>query len=97
MALKSFSKVPLSPFNRNKLNHEVVQIALNRNTSYANIFHHKGDTYCYKRYASLFFCVGISDDENEMIALMFIHRVVEGTAGSKIETNFIEILFFRFI
>ena len=53
-------------------------MALNRNTSYANLFHHKGVTYCYKRYASLFFAVGITDDENEMIALMFIHRVVEG-------------------
>ena len=72
---KYFMNVPEK--ERNKLNYEVVQIALNRNTSHANIFHHRGVTYCYKRYASLFFLVGISEDENEMIALMFLHRVVE--------------------
>ena len=72
---KYFINVPEK--ERNKLNYEVVQIALNRNTSYANIFHHRGVTYCYKRYASLFFLIGISEDENEMIALMFLHRIVE--------------------
>lgn len=73
--LSGFINVPEK--ERNKLNYEVVQIALNRNTSYANIFHHRGVTYCYKRYASLFFLIGISEDENEMIALMFLHRIVE--------------------
>ena len=30
-----------------------------------------------KRYASLFFAIGMDDDENEMICLAFIHRIVE--------------------
>jgi AP-1 complex subunit sigma 1/2 len=31
----------------------------------------------YKRYASLFFCVVIDDDDNELITLEMIHRYVE--------------------
>ena len=30
-----------------------------------------------QRYASLFFAIGMDDDENEMICLAFIHRIVE--------------------
>jgi len=69
--------VPVPEKERNKTNHEVITMALGRNTSFSNIFHHKGVKYCYKRYASLFFAIGISEDENELICLAFIHRVVE--------------------
>ncbi|CBY42924.1 unnamed protein product [Oikopleura dioica] len=72
---KWFLSVPEK--ERNKTNHEVIQIALNRNGAYSNIFHHKGVKYIYKRYASLFFCLGIDEDENELIALALIHRMVE--------------------
>lgn len=54
-----------------------MQIALSRETKLSNIFHHKGCKYVYKRYASLFFCIGMEDEENELLCLMFIHRIVE--------------------
>ena len=66
------------PFSRNKVNHEVIQISLSRDAKLSNIFHHKGVKYCYKRYASLFFCIGMDDSENELMCLLFIHRIVEG-------------------
>ena len=31
----------------------------------------------YRRYASLFFLVGVDDDENELATLEFIHALVE--------------------
>ena len=67
-----------SSLQRNKVNHEVIQISLARDSKLSNIFHHKGVKYCYKRYASLFFCIGMDDSENELMCLLFIHRVVEG-------------------
>ena len=36
-----------------------------------------GDKVAYRRYASLFFVVGISASDNELITLEIIHRYVE--------------------
>ena len=41
--------VPVPEKERNKTNHEVIGIALNRQNTWCNIFHHKGIKYCYKR------------------------------------------------
>jgi len=62
---------------RNKLNHEIIQIALSRDSKLSNIFHHKNVKYVYKRYASLFFCIGMDESENELLCLIFLHRIVE--------------------
>ena len=42
--------VPVPEKERNKTNHEVIAIALNRQNTWCNIFHHKGIKYCYKRF-----------------------------------------------
>jgi hypothetical protein len=60
-----------------------MQISLARDTKHSNIFVHKNVKYVYKRYASLFFCIGMDNEENELLCLIFIHRIVEGT-GLKI-------------
>lgn len=33
--------------------------------------------FCYYRYASLYFCCAIEDQDNELITLEIIHRYVE--------------------
>ena len=38
---------------------------------------YKGDKIIYRRYASLFFILGVDDDENEIGILEFIHCLVE--------------------
>ena len=48
-------------------------------SSRASIFECQAEIFflTMKRYASLFFAIGMDDDENEMICLAFIHRIVE--------------------
>ncbi|ESQ50350.1 hypothetical protein EUTSA_v10002117mg [Eutrema salsugineum] len=38
---------------------------------------HRNYKIVYRRYASLFFMVGVDDDENELAILEFIHLLVE--------------------
>jgi hypothetical protein len=38
---------------------------------------YKGEKIIYRRYASLFFILGVDDDENEIGILEFIHCLVE--------------------
>lgn len=42
-----------------------------------NILEYKDIKVIYRRYASLFFIVGIDNDDNELLALEVIHRFVE--------------------
>ncbi|WFD04791.1 AP-1 adaptor complex sigma subunit Aps1 [Malassezia vespertilionis] len=42
-----------------------------------NFIEYKDSKIVYRRYASLFFVIGIRPDDNELIALELIHRYVE--------------------
>lgn len=42
-----------------------------------NILEYKDIKVIYRRYASLFFIIGIDQDDNELIGLEIIHRFVE--------------------
>ncbi|KAH0866949.1 hypothetical protein HID58_073971 [Brassica napus] len=49
-------------------------LALNEQCSFVE---HRNYKIVYRRYASLFFMVGVDDDENELAILEFIHLLVE--------------------
>ncbi|TIC75158.1 Adaptor protein complex sigma subunit [Wallemia mellicola] len=60
-----------------KIIKDVTQLVLSRRTRMCNFLEYKDSKVVYRRYASLFFVCGISQGENELIALEVIHRYVE--------------------
>ncbi|TIA85487.1 hypothetical protein E3P99_03981 [Wallemia hederae] len=72
---KWFKTAP--PKNKSKLIKDVTQLVLSRRTKMCNFLEYKDEKVVYRRYASLFFIVGINNDDNELIALELIHRYVE--------------------
>ena len=62
---------------REALEGEVVRTCLRRTDAHCNLFEHRGYKVVYKRYASLFFIVGVDGEENELAMYEFIHCVVE--------------------
>jgi AP-4 complex subunit sigma-1 len=56
---------------------EVVRKCLKRTDKECNYVEHNGTRIVYRRYASLFFMVGIDEEENELAILEFIHCLVE--------------------
>ncbi|KAJ1637628.1 AP4 complex subunit sigma putative [Pavlovales sp. CCMP2436] len=57
---------------------EVIRKCLSRNESQCSFFEFRGYKVVYRRYASLFFIVGVEgEDENELAILEFIHALVE--------------------
>eukprot|EP00758_Cryptobia_borreli_P003399 Tbor_TRINITY_DN3722_c0_g1::TRINITY_DN3722_c0_g1_i1::g.2400::m.2400/K12403/AP4S1; AP-4 complex subunit sigma-1 len=62
---------------RTALEGEVVRKCLQRKESDCSFIEHLQYKLVYRRYASLFFIVGVDEDENELSVLEFIHCVVE--------------------
>lgn len=62
---------------RTSLEGEVVRKCLQRKESECNFVEHMQYKLVYRRYASLFFIVGVDNDENELAVLEFIHCLVE--------------------
>lgn len=56
---------------------EIVRKCLKRPDKDSNCVEHEGTRVVYRRYASLFFLVGIDKEENELAVLEFIHCLVE--------------------
>eukprot|EP00128_Syssomonas_multiformis_P001902 Colp12_sorted_trinity150504_noHs@27738 len=56
---------------------EVIKKCLSRGDNQCSFVEHKGVKLVYRRYASLYFIVGIDKTENELGILEFIHCVVE--------------------
>lgn len=56
---------------------EIVRKCLKRTEKDCNYIEHCGTRVVYRRYASLFFMVGVDTDDNELAALEFIHTLVE--------------------
>eukprot|EP00899_Mesostigma_viride_P004921 jgi/Mesvir1/1442/Mv14433-RA.1 len=69
-----------SPFNqkeRTKIIRELSQIVLTRPAKLCNFVEWRDLKVVYKRYASLYFIMGVNADENELITLETIHHFVE--------------------
>ncbi|CAM9116728.1 unnamed protein product [Chrysoparadoxa australica] len=66
-------------FERVALEAEVVRRCFARSELQCSFFEFRGYKIIYRRYASLFFIVGVksSNDENELAVLEFIHCLVE--------------------
>ena len=60
------------------LESEVIRKCLSRTEVQCSFMEYRGYRVIYRRYASLFFIVGVdSDEENELAILEFIHALVE--------------------
>ena len=62
---------------RTALEGEVVRKCLQRREGECNFLEHLQYKLIYRRYAGLFFIVGVDAEENELAVLEFIHCVVE--------------------
>eukprot|EP01016_Furgasonia_blochmanni_P013421 TRINITY_DN1684_c0_g1_i5.p1 TRINITY_DN1684_c0_g1~~TRINITY_DN1684_c0_g1_i5.p1 ORF type:complete len:253 (+),score=75.96 TRINITY_DN1684_c0_g1_i5:1-759(+) len=63
---------------RTTLEGELIRKCLSRTETQCSFVEHRQYKVVYRRYASLFFIVGLdSDDENELAYLEFIHNLVE--------------------
>ncbi|KAL0237681.1 hypothetical protein GEMRC1_012155 [Eukaryota sp. GEM-RC1] len=56
---------------------DIVRECLKRDEHKCSILHYNDFKVVYRRYASLFFIVGIDAEENELAILEFIHNLVE--------------------
>uniref|UniRef100_A0A8D2PFU0 Adaptor related protein complex 1 subunit sigma 3 n=9 Tax=Passeriformes TaxID=9126 RepID=A0A8D2PFU0_ZOSLA len=62
---------------KKKIIREIVQIILSRNQRTSSFVDWKDLKLVYKRYASLYFCCAIEDQDNELLTLEVVHRYVE--------------------
>ncbi|KAJ1732636.1 AP-1 adaptor complex sigma subunit Aps1 [Coemansia sp. Benny D160-2] len=56
---------------------DVSQLVLQRKPKQCNFIEHRDTKVVYRKYASLYFVVGVELDDNELIIMEFIHRYVE--------------------
>eukprot|EP01094_Clydonella_sp_ATCC50884_P008663 TRINITY_DN18235_c0_g1_i1.p1 TRINITY_DN18235_c0_g1~~TRINITY_DN18235_c0_g1_i1.p1 ORF type:complete len:146 (+),score=55.24 TRINITY_DN18235_c0_g1_i1:1-438(+) len=56
---------------------EIIRKCMSRPANVCSFFPYEGHKVVYRRYASLFFVVGVGKDENELSILEFIHCLVE--------------------
>eukprot|EP00835_Amoeboradix_gromovi_P004614 NODE_369_length_9975_cov_0.256582.p9 type:complete len:149 gc:universal NODE_369_length_9975_cov_0.256582:7644-8090(+) len=58
-----------------KISKNAIQLILSHN--HGNIIEEQQFKLVYKKYASLYFCVGIEKTDNELISMEIVHRYVE--------------------
>merc|ERR1712131_346903 len=63
--------------DRKKICRDIVNIVLQRRPKMSNFVDFMGHKIVYKRYASLYFCCAVDQDDNELEVLEVIHRYVE--------------------
>ncbi|KAA0050549.1 AP-1 complex subunit sigma-2 [Cucumis melo var. makuwa] len=68
---------PYSQKERSKVIRELSGMILNRGPKLCNFVEWRGLKAVYKRYASLYFCMCIDQDDNELEVLEIIHHYVE--------------------
>ncbi|XP_077463832.1 AP-1 complex subunit sigma-2-like isoform X1 [Stigmatopora argus] len=69
--------VPISDKEKKKITRELVQTILARKAKMCSFLEWRDIKIVYKRYASLYFCCAIEEQDNELITLEIIHRYVE--------------------
>uniref|UniRef100_A0A087XN74 AP complex subunit sigma n=1 Tax=Poecilia formosa TaxID=48698 RepID=A0A087XN74_POEFO len=67
----------ISEREKKKIIREMTTMVLARQPRTCNFLQWKDLKIVYKRYASLYFCLGVEHEENELLALEIIHRYVE--------------------
>ncbi|KAI9219249.1 adaptor-related protein complex 1 sigma 2 subunit [Blastocladiella britannica] len=74
--LRKFFRV-LPPAEKAKLTQEAMSTILARKSGMCNVVEYKEKKLIYRRYASLYFCMCVDSDDNELITLEIIHRYVQ--------------------
>ncbi|XP_072330628.1 AP-1 complex subunit sigma-3a isoform X3 [Scyliorhinus torazame] len=62
---------------KKKITRELVQIVLTRQPRMCSFVEWRDSKIIYKRFASLYFCCAIEEQDNELLTLEIIHRYVE--------------------
>ena len=75
--LAKYTDASLAADERRVLESEIVRRCLARADKQCNFIDHRAFRVVYRRYASLFFLVGVDAEENELAVLEFIHCLVE--------------------
>lgn len=75
--LAKYTDNTLTNEERQVLEAEIVRKCLTRAEKQCNFVEHRSFKIVYRRYASLFFLVGVDENENELAVLEFIHCMVE--------------------
>ncbi|XP_020903617.1 AP-1 complex subunit sigma-2 isoform X3 [Exaiptasia diaphana] len=63
--------------DKRKITRDLVTLVLSRKPKMCSFLEYRDIKIVYKRYASLYFCVGMENDDNELVSLEVIHRYVE--------------------
>lgn len=75
--LAKYTDQSMSVEERRALEGEIVRKCLTRAEKQCSFVEHRNYKVIYRRYASLFFLVGVEGEENELAILEFIHCLVE--------------------
>mmetsp|Transcript_21035 Transcript_21035/g.63287 ORF Transcript_21035/g.63287 Transcript_21035/m.63287 type:complete len:144 (+) Transcript_21035:350-781(+) len=75
--LAKYTDASMSVEERRALEGEIVRKCLARSEKQCSFVEQRNYKVIYRRYASLFFIVGVDGDENELAILEFIHCLVE--------------------
>ncbi|KAK9835013.1 hypothetical protein WJX81_004247 [Elliptochloris bilobata] len=75
--LAKYTDVGMAVEERRVLEGEIVRKCLARSEKQCSFIEHRNYKVVYRRYASLFFLVGVDSEENELATLEFIHCLVE--------------------
>ena len=62
---------------KKKITRDLISTILSRKPKMSSFLEWQDVKIVYKRYASLYFCCAIENNDNELIALEIIHRYVE--------------------
>uniref|UniRef100_A0A8C7MIQ9 WD repeat and FYVE domain containing 1 n=1 Tax=Oncorhynchus kisutch TaxID=8019 RepID=A0A8C7MIQ9_ONCKI len=68
---------PVTEREKKKVIREMTLMVLARPPRSCNFLHWRDLKIVYKRYASLYFCCGLEDQDNELLTLEVLHRYVE--------------------
>ncbi|XP_020384287.1 AP-1 complex subunit sigma-3a isoform X2 [Rhincodon typus] len=68
---------PLLDKEKKKITRELIQIVLSRQSRMCSFVEWRDLKIIYKRFASLYFCCAIEEQDNELLTLEIIHRYVE--------------------
>mmetsp|Transcript_68035 Transcript_68035/g.215225 ORF Transcript_68035/g.215225 Transcript_68035/m.215225 type:complete len:151 (+) Transcript_68035:119-571(+) len=75
--LAKYTDEHLSVEERRTLEGEIVRKCIQRSDTQCSFVEHRDYKVVYRRYASLFFIVGVDQEENELAVYEFIHCLVE--------------------
>jgi len=75
--LAKYTDPSMTTEQKRSLESEVVRKCITRSTEDCSVVEHRGFKVIYRRYASLFFMMGIDEAENELICMELCHCLVE--------------------